>query len=82
VTRVGAQTVPGAIRKLWPWLKDLFADAGYRRKKLMDKAAFLELVIEIVRRPDKATGFEVIPRRWVVEWIVGWIFRCRSLVRD
>jgi hypothetical protein len=31
---VGAQTILAAIRKRWPWLKHLFADAGYDRTKL------------------------------------------------
>ena len=31
----------------------------------MDKAAFLDLVVEIVRRSDP-TGFHLLPRRWVV----------------
>ena len=78
----GAQTILGAIRKRWPWLKHLFADAGYDRTKLMDKAAFLDFVVEIVRRSDKAVGFEVIPRRWVVERTFGWMIRWRRLVRD
>jgi len=38
--------------------------------------------VEIVRRTDKAAGFEVIPRRWVVERTVGWMIRWRRLVRD
>jgi hypothetical protein len=31
-------------------------DAGYDRTKLMDQAAFLDFVVEIVRRSDKAMG--------------------------
>jgi transposase len=78
----GAQTILDAIRKRWPWLKHLFADAGYDRTKLMEKAAFLNFVVEIVRRSDTAKGFEVIPRRWVVERTFGWMIRWRRLVRD
>ncbi|MGG5890917.1 IS5 family transposase [Falsiroseomonas sp. HC035] len=78
----GAQTILDAIRQRWPWLKHLFAGAGYDRTKLMDKATFLDFVIEIVRRSDKAVGFEVIPRRWVVERTFGWMIRWRRLVRD
>jgi transposase len=63
-------------------LKHLFADAGYDRTKLMDKAAFLDFVVEIVRRSDTRRGFEVIPRRWVVERAFGWMIRSRRLVRD
>ena len=37
----GALTILAAIRKRWPWLKHLVADADYDRTKLMDKAASL-----------------------------------------
>jgi hypothetical protein len=48
-----------AIRKRWPWLKYLFADGGYDRTQLMDKAVFLDFVVEIVRRMKgkKASSF-------------------------
>ena len=77
-----AQTNLGAIRKRWPWLKRLFADAGYDRTTLMEQAAFLDFVVAIIRCSDKVTGFAVIPRRWVVERIFGWMIRRRRLVRD
>ena len=48
----------------------------------MDKAAFLDFVIEIVRRIDHEPGFKVLPRRWVVEGTFGWLVRWRRLVRD
>ena len=48
----------------------------------MDKAAFLDFTVEIVRRSDTAKGFEVLPRRWVVERSFGWMIRWRRLVRD
>jgi transposase len=47
----------------------------------MDKAAFLDLVVEIVHRSDKAVNFEVIPRRWVVERTFSWMIRWRRLRR-
>jgi putative transposase len=78
----GAQMILEGIRKRWPWLKHLFADGAYDRTKLMDKAAFLDFVIEIVRRSDVQAGFAVIPRRWVVERTFGWMIRWRRLVRD
>ena len=37
----------------------------------MDKANYLEFVIEIIKRSDSAKGFEVLPRRWVVERTFG-----------
>lgn len=78
----GAQLILDGIRKRWPWLKHLFADGAYDRTKLMDKAAFLDFVVQIVRRSDTAQGFEVLPRRWVVERTFGWMTRWRRLVRD
>lgn len=48
----------------------------------MDKAAFLDFVIEVVRRSDDQKGSEVLPRRWVVERSIGWMTRWRRLVRD
>ena len=47
-------------------MKHLFADGAYDRLKLMDKAAYLDFVIEIIRRSDEQKGFQVLPRRWVV----------------
>jgi transposase len=78
----GAQTILDGIRKRWPWVKHLFADGAYDRLQLMDKAAYLEFVIEVIRRSDKQVGFEVLPRRWVVERTFGWMTRWRRLVRD
>lgn len=78
----GAQKILDAVRKRWPWLKHLFADGAYDRTALMDKAAFLDFVIEIVRRIDTEPGFKVLPRRWVVERTFGWLTRWRRLVRD
>jgi transposase len=47
----------------------------------MDKA-ILSKVREIMRRRDGQKGFEVLPRRWVVERTFGWMIRWRRLVRD
>src|SRR5665647_830981 len=78
----GAQMILDGVRKRWPWLKHLFADGGYDRTLLMDKAAFLDFTVEIIRRSDTAQGFQVLPSRWVVERTFGWMTRWRRLVRD
>jgi putative transposase len=78
----GALAILDVIRKRWPWVKHLFADGAYDRRTLMDKAAFMDFVIEIVRRIDKEPGFKALPRRWVVERTFGWMVRWRRLVRD
>jgi hypothetical protein len=41
------------IRKRWPWVKHLFADGAYDRLNLIDKAAYLDFVIEVSRNTDR-----------------------------
>ena len=48
----------------------------------MDKASYLDFIVEIIRRSDDQKGFKVLPRRWVVERTFGWMIRWRRLVRD
>ncbi len=78
----GAERIVAAVRKRWPWLKHLFADGAYDRGKLMSAAAYHDFVLEIVRKLPDQVGFQVLPRRWVVERTFGWMTRWRRLVRD
>lgn len=78
----GAQAMLDGIRKRWPWVKHLFADGAYDRLKLMDKASYLDFIVEIIRRSDDQKGFKVLPRRLVVERTFGWMIRWHLLVRD
>lgn len=78
----GGQAILDGIRKRWPWVKHFFADGAYDRLQLMDKASYLDFVVEVIRRSDNQKGFEVLPRRWVVERTFGWMIRWRRLVRD
>lgn len=79
---VGAQKILEGIRKRWPLMKQLLADGGYDRTRLMDKAAYFDFTVEIVKRIDTDPGFKVLPRRWVVETTFGWMTRRMRLVRD
>jgi putative transposase len=38
--------------------------------------------MEIVRRSDSTSGFEVLRRRWVVERTSGWLHNFRRLSKD
>lgn len=81
--RDGAPFVLSAIRCRWPWLRHVFADGGYAGKKLRKALRTIgDWRIEIIRRSDKADGFEVLPRRWVVERTFAWLGRCRRLAKD
>jgi transposase len=81
--RDGAVGVLASIRKLYPWLRHVFADGGYAGDKLKDALAGLgRWTIEIVRRCDTAKDFVLLPRRWVVERTFAWLNRCRRLAKD
>jgi hypothetical protein len=44
-----------------PWVKHLFADADYDRLKLMDKATYLDFVIEIIHRSEEQMASRFCP---------------------
>jgi transposase len=70
-------------RRLFPFIEHIFADGGYRGPKAATAAALTgSWIIDIVKRPDTAIGFEVLPKRWIVERTLAWISRCRRLARD
>ena len=81
--RDGAACVLASIRYRYPWLRHIFADGGYAGDKLRHALKRIgEWTIEIIKRSDRAQGFEILPRRWVVERTFGWLGRCRRLAKD
>ena len=66
------------------WLRKLWVDGGYSGQNFAQYVKQLrpKLDVEVVKRSDKAQGFEVLPRRWVVERTFGWLMQCRRLTRD
>lgn len=81
--RDGAPELLKAIRSRFPWLRHVFADGGYAGEKLRNALKDHGVwTIEIIRRSDTAKGFEVLPRRWVVERTFAWLGRCRRLAKD
>lgn len=69
---------------LYPFLRKVFADAGYQGPQFLAGAtgALPQVAVEIVKRSDNVKGFVVLPKRWVVERTLGWLNRCRRLAKD
>lgn len=65
-----------------PRLKKILADAGYQGEELIHLARrSLHAVFEVVKRAEEA-GFNVIPKRWIVERSIAWFNWFRRLSRD
>lgn len=80
--RDGAVAVLAFIRRLYPWLRHIFADGGYAGDKLRNAlAAIGHWTVQIIKRSDTAEGFEVLPRRWVVERTLAWLGRAADSQR-
>src|SRR5208337_3299582 len=82
--RDGGILVLETLFGMFPFLKKLFADGGYQGPLFQKALAKVlpQIVTEIVKRSDRAKGFYILPRRWVVERTFAWLNRCRRLAKD
>ncbi len=78
----GAVPVLDALEQRWPWVKHLFADGAYYLRTLLDRAVFLDFVVEVVCRLTSLQGSAPLRRHWVVDRTFGWMMQWRRLVRD
>ena len=82
--RDGGVMLMATLFGLYPFLLKLYADGGYQGPVF--QAALSRVVaqvnVEIVKRSDRAAGFVVLPKRWVVERTFAWLGRCRRLAKD
>jgi putative transposase len=75
------QRIKRSVYNRWCRLKLIWADGAY--EYIVDwvkKQCAWRL--EIVHRPPEVKGFQLLPRRWVVERTFGWLGRYRRLGRD
>src|SRR5271170_4783908 len=82
--RDGGILVMATLFGMFPFLKTLFADGGYQGPQFATALAKVlpHLDVEIVKRSDRASGFTVLPKRWIVERTIAWLNRCRRLAKD
>jgi len=83
--RDGAQVVLGPLAKRFTKLRKIWVDSIYnggiaewvralRQRNRID--------LEIVKRPEGATGFQVVAKRWVVERTFAWLSFHRRMSKD
>lgn len=84
-----AKAAPAVLTQLdgqrCPRLRVVWADAKYHNHALSewkDGRDDLPWRIEVVGRPPGASGFVLLPKRWVVERTFAWLGRARRLSRD
>ncbi|MEW5542622.1 IS5 family transposase [Streptomyces cyaneofuscatus] len=70
------------LRLMHPEITIVWADSAYAGKLVTWAKKYLSLTIKTVSRPKDASGFIVLPRRWVVERTWAWMMHARRHARD
>lgn len=68
--------------KLHRRLKLIWADTAYGGKLVIWVKRNLKCRLEIIKRSDKAQGFQVQPHRWIVERTFAWFGNYRLLDKE
>jgi len=80
--RDGAKLVLEKLGQRFPRLQKIWADQAYSGQLVEWVKDRWGWVLEIVKRFDTASGFEVLPHRWIVERTFAWLGRHRRLSKD
>lgn len=63
-------------------LKKVYADQGYKQWLVDWVAAWQKFILELVTKPPEQRGFQVHPKRWIVERGFAWFGNYRRLSKD
>jgi putative transposase len=80
--RDGARLVLAKLLGRFPRLTLLWADGGYAGKLVAWVKETCGWALEIVKRGADVSGFQVLPKRWIVERTFAWLGRYRRLSKD
>lgn len=83
--RDGAKHLLAVLRHQFSRLRLIWADGAYAGELMTWVWAlrpWRKVRLEITKRSGTAKGFEVIPKRWIVERTLGWFNRYRRLSKD
>ncbi len=81
--RIGAVVVLDEAREKLSRLEVVWVDQGYSGKRFAQAVKQVcgeQVRVEVIERQSK--GFEILPKRWIVERTFGWLNRFRRLSKD
>jgi putative transposase len=78
----GGKKIIDKVKSAFPTLKKIWADGNYKGQFIIYVQEELGAILEQVKRAAGQKGFQVLPRRWVVERTFAWIDRSRRLSKD
>lgn len=80
--RDGAKLVLETLVGRFARLKLIWADGGYAGQLIEWTWTLSRWLLTIVKRNDDVKGFEVLPKRWIVERTFAWLGKYRRLSKD
>ncbi len=81
--RIGAVVVLDDAKEKLSRLEVVWVDQGYsgqRFAQAVQQVCGEQVRVEVIERQSK--GFEILPKRWIVERTFGWLNRFRRLSKD
>jgi putative transposase len=80
--RDGGVQLCDEVQQQFVRIKKLWADSSYRGELVEYVQLWCRFVLEIVKRPADQRGFQVQPKRWIVERTLSWLNPFRRLSKD
>jgi putative transposase len=80
--RAGGKQVLHTMKGKYPRLVKILVDQGFDGAPFAKVGQMLGWIIEVVAKVAGVSGFQVLPKRWIVERTFGWLGFQRRLVKD
>jgi putative transposase len=77
-----ADIIGERMRGKFPRLTKIWVDGGYKETFINWFQQKCQWLVEVVKRREGAVGFEVQPKRWIVERTFAWLTFFRRLSKD
>ena len=77
-----AEVIGTRVQGKLPRMQKIMADQGYTEQFIAWFLTHLKWIVEIVQRNSAMKGFDVLPKRWIVERTFAWMNLYRRLSKD